>query len=77
MGLKYKHQLLLVDDESSILNSLKRLFRKEGFQILTATSGTEGLGLLKEMEKPVSIASGPDGALYLLDAGMKSVHRLN
>lgn len=38
--------LLLVDDEESILSSLKRLLRREGYRILSATSGTEGLELL-------------------------------
>ena len=43
----YKHTVLLVDDEESILNSLKRLLRKEGYQLLTASSGAEGLKVLE------------------------------
>jgi EAL domain-containing protein (putative c-di-GMP-specific phosphodiesterase class I)/CheY-like chemotaxis protein len=38
--------LLLVDDEANILNALRRLFRREGYRILTAASGTEALELL-------------------------------
>lgn len=38
--------LLLVDDEVNIAASLKRLLRSEGYHILTATSGMEGLELL-------------------------------
>lgn len=38
--------LLLVDDEVSILSSLKRVFRRDGYHVLTATSGAEGLALL-------------------------------
>jgi diguanylate cyclase (GGDEF)-like protein len=38
--------LLLVDDEPSILSSLKRLLRGDGYRILTANSGQEGLDLL-------------------------------
>jgi len=37
--------LLLVDDEPNILQSLKRLLRRGGYQILTAESGQEGLKL--------------------------------
>jgi diguanylate cyclase (GGDEF)-like protein/PAS domain S-box-containing protein len=33
-----KQTLLIVDDEPNILNALSRLLRREGFQILTATS---------------------------------------
>jgi CheY-like chemotaxis protein len=40
--------LLLVDDEPSILSSLKRLLRNEGYRILTANSGSEGLQVLAE-----------------------------
>jgi response regulator RpfG family c-di-GMP phosphodiesterase len=43
-----QHTVLFVDDEENILNSLKRLLRKEGYKILTATSGTAGLEMLKE-----------------------------
>jgi len=38
--------LLLVDDEPNIVASLKRLFRRDGYAILTANSGAEGLALL-------------------------------
>jgi EAL domain-containing protein (putative c-di-GMP-specific phosphodiesterase class I)/CheY-like chemotaxis protein len=38
--------LLLVDDEINILSALKRLLRRDGYTILTASSGQEGLELL-------------------------------
>ncbi|OIQ87427.1 cyclic di-GMP phosphodiesterase Gmr [mine drainage metagenome] len=38
--------LLLVDDEVNIATSLKRLLRSDGYRVLTATSGKEGLELL-------------------------------
>ncbi|HEY3432451.1 MAG TPA: EAL domain-containing protein [Rhodocyclaceae bacterium] len=38
--------LLLVDDEPYILNSLKRLLRRENYRVLTATSGPEALEIL-------------------------------
>lgn len=38
--------LLLVDDEINIVAALKRLLRCDGYRILTATSGMEGLELL-------------------------------
>ncbi len=38
--------LLLVDDEENILRSLVRLLRRDGYTILTAHSGREGLDLL-------------------------------
>jgi diguanylate cyclase (GGDEF)-like protein/PAS domain S-box-containing protein len=40
------NSLLLVDDEPNVLNSLRRLFRREGYRILTAASGAEALETL-------------------------------
>ncbi|TAN74325.1 MAG: EAL domain-containing protein [Gallionella sp.] len=38
--------LLLVDDEENILSALKRLLRRDGYRILTATSARQGMELL-------------------------------
>lgn len=38
--------LLLVDDEPNIISALSRLFRREGYDILSATSPSEGFELL-------------------------------
>jgi response regulator RpfG family c-di-GMP phosphodiesterase len=48
--------LLLVDDEEYILASLRRLFRRDGYRILTANSGHEGLELLGCNEVDVIIS---------------------
>jgi response regulator RpfG family c-di-GMP phosphodiesterase len=39
--------ILCVDDEPNILSSLRRLFRAQGFQVLTAEGGQAGLALLE------------------------------
>jgi len=38
--------LLIVDDDVNVLSSLHRLFRRDGYQILTATSPTEAFEML-------------------------------
>lgn len=50
------HTLLCVDDEMSILQTLKRLLRKEGYRILTASSGKEGLKILEENDVQMVIS---------------------
>ena len=45
---EHQHTVLCVDDEKNILTSLKRLLRKEGYRLLTATSGAEGLKLFEK-----------------------------
>lgn len=61
--------LLLVDDEPSILSALKRLFRREGYAILTAESGKAGLELLAchDVGVVISDARMPemDGGVFL------------
>ncbi len=44
------YAILCVDDEQSILNALKRLLRKEGYQLHFANSGKEGLEVLSAHE---------------------------
>ena len=48
--LEKRHTVLCVDDEKSILNSLKRLLRKEAYRLVTASGGKEGLQKFAEEE---------------------------
>ncbi|MDY6971044.1 MAG: response regulator [Thermodesulfobacteriota bacterium] len=43
-----RHTILCVDDEENVLRSLKRLLRKSGYRLLTASGGEEGLKKLEE-----------------------------
>ena len=45
--------LLLVDDEDNVVASLKRLLRRDGYRIVTANSGAQGLQRLAE--QPVDV----------------------
>ncbi|MEJ2158493.1 MAG: response regulator, partial [Desulfobacteraceae bacterium] len=78
MALKNEHTLLLVDDEKAITRALNRLFRKEGYRILTAQSGAEGLEKLQQSDGPVSMIISDqrmpemNGAQFLEKA--KSIH---
>jgi len=61
--------LLLVDDETSILSSLRRLLRPAGYKILTAESGRAGLEILEHeaIDLVISDMRMPemDGAQFL------------
>jgi len=48
--------ILLVDDEANITSALKRTLRRDGYHILTANSGAEGLDLLAVHEVGVIIS---------------------
>ena len=65
--------VLLVDDEANILRSLERLLMDEEFTVLTATSGEEGLEVLKSASEVALIVSdqrmpGMGGAEFLAAA---------
>lgn len=45
-----KPAILFVDDEENILSSLVRLFRKEDYEVLTATSGADGLKIMESRD---------------------------
>lgn len=44
----FPYTVLCVDDEINVLNALKRLFRKEGFRLMTTSSGADALRLLQD-----------------------------
>ncbi|MBI5924309.1 MAG: EAL domain-containing protein [Aquabacterium sp.] len=53
---KRTRTLLVVDDDQNIVSALKRLLRKDGYHIVTAESGTEGLQKLAENEVDVIVS---------------------
>jgi response regulator RpfG family c-di-GMP phosphodiesterase len=80
MALTYTHKLLLVDDEEFITKALQRVFRKEGYEIHTASSGKEGLEVLREAGDHFSLIisdqrmPGMTGAQFLEKAKEISPH---
>lgn len=67
-----KYTILCVDDEENILHALKRLLRREGYTLLTATNGLNGLQVLKENEVHLVISDqrmpGMNGIEFLTKA---------
>ncbi|GAA5160333.1 ATP-binding response regulator [Viridibacterium curvum] len=65
-------RLLLVDDEENILSSLRRLLRRDGYEIRVAGSGAEGLEILKQVEIDVIVSDqrmpGMTGTEFLKEA---------
>lgn len=55
-----KKRILIIEDEVDYLNIASQILEKEGFSVVTAATGSEGL---KELEKEI-----PD--LVLLDIGL-------
>lgn len=73
--LATKPAVLLVDDEESILNSLRRLLRGQPYEVVLATSGAQALEIMAT--RPIDLVMsdarmpGMDGATLLAE-----VHRL-
>lgn len=72
--------LLLVDDEESILSALKRVFRRDGYQVITATSGALGLEALTRQPVDVILSDqrmpGMTGIEFLREARRLYPHTL-
>ena len=56
LNRRRERTLLLVDDEPNIVSALRRLFRREGYRIVTASSGAEGLQRMAEYEVDVVLS---------------------
>ncbi len=63
-------RILCVDDEGNVLKSLKRVFLDDDYEILTASSGEEGIEILKNKQPGQVVISdyrmpGMDGVEFL------------
>lgn len=76
--------VLLIDDESIVVSSAKRILEKKGYHVLTAMSGKEALTVFREHKRVVDIIlldlSMPDmdgeetlEKLLEIDAGAKVI----
>ena len=69
--LATKSAVLLVDDEESILNSLRRLLRGQPYEVVLATSGAQALEIMAT--RPIDLVMsdarrpGMDGATLLAE----------
>lgn len=52
---KYRHSILIVDDEDYILNAFKRILADEDYEVHTASNGLEGLNKLHTAQRPYSL----------------------
>lgn len=51
-----KHKVLIVDDEKNVLNALKRILIKCDYECFFASSGSDGIDILKENDVSVIIS---------------------
>lgn len=56
MTQPHEISILVVDDEMSNLESLRRIFEREGFQVLTATSGQKALDACRRQDVHVVVS---------------------
>ena len=68
--------VLCVDDEANILNSLRRLLRPQGYEVLTADSGAAGLEILGQQQVDLVLSDmrmpEMDGAQFLAQVRTRS-----
>lgn len=71
-----RHTILLVDDEENILNALNRILRKEGYRVLTAPGGEEGLSIVDKERLSLVVSDhrmpGMEGVEFLTEVRKRS-----
>ena len=69
-----RHTVMLVDDEESILNSLRRLLRAKPYDLLLATSGAQALSLFEQHPVDLIVC---DARMPFMDGPtlLREVHR--
>lgn len=67
-----RYTILFVDDETSILNALKRIFRKEGYEVLLSDNPSGAIDILKGHKVHLILSDfrmpGMDGVTFLREA---------
>src|ERR1700679_1975628 len=76
MGMTANRTLLIVDDEDAVRRALTRALRSDGYRMLTAGSGEEGLALLEREPVEVVISDHRMGALSGIEFLKKVRERL-
>ena len=70
--------LLVVDDQPADRELLSRVFRKGGYEVLTAGSGLEALALLRERRDIALVVTDllmPEGNGWVLTTEIRRLHR--
>lgn len=48
-------KILVIDDEKSLLDTMKLILSKSGYMVLTASTAMEGLKMIKELDRDISL----------------------
>ena len=69
--MQKSQRILIIDDEPSALDLLRRSFEGEGYEVLLASNGVEGVGLFRQNPCDLVITDivmpGKDGLQTILD----------
>ena len=63
--MNHQPTLLLVEDDELVRDAMTRLFVREGYLVLTASTGHDAIGLLRTPSSPIDVV--------LLDVGLPDV----
>lgn len=68
-------RILIVDDQADILVMLRRLFEKEGYEVLEASDGNEGLELYTKIKPDLVVTDiqmpNKSGPLFIIELRQK------
>jgi CheY-like chemotaxis protein len=55
LGPQLRSRILLVDDETSVRDSLYALLEGDGYEVLAASNGPEGLAIFRQSRPPIDL----------------------
>src|SRR5579864_5218435 len=55
LGFEAGLRVLIVDDEDSLRDSLYRNFESDGYEVLAASSGEDGLAICRQSSRPIAL----------------------
>lgn len=68
-----KKTVLIIDDDTDILESLSIVLSAEGFEVLTVSSGREGIATIEQSRPDIVLC---DMMMESIDAGMQTAQQL-
>jgi DNA-binding NtrC family response regulator len=66
-------RVLVIDDEESVLNAVKRRLEREGYRVHAANSSAEGMEMIESAEKPYDVIV-TDMSMEDPDSGLRVLH---
>ena len=74
-GADHQRTVLLVEDDEDTLFAMDKLLTREGYLVLTAESGHDAIGMLKQPLSPIDVVLLDVHLPEVIGGGVKRIYR--